>query len=185
MRQSLKFSQEELDQEKWAYIENSKNYYISNLGRVKRVYKNHERIMTPFFKRIAPKTLFIPIKFNDNRIKQFRVHHLVAKYFLPARPSPKHVIYHKNKVLNDNRAINLAWITRKELGKKTGGRTSRLLGVVKLNPITKEIVDWYRSCKEAAKENYVSRSTISNNCNGIYKTNCTGYIFKWANQVEF
>lgn len=51
MKQSLDFSQEELDQERWELISWSDGtYYISNLGRVKRKYANYERMLKPYLK---------------------------------------------------------------------------------------------------------------------------------------
>lgn len=184
MKQSLKFSREELDQEKWELIESSNNYYISNLGRVKRKYKTKERLLTPYFKSSARKnsnrnTLFIKIKFNNGKTKEIAVHHLVAKYFLPPKPKGWKC-WHKNGVLTDNRHINLQWIHPQVLGEKTGGRTQKVKGIYKICPITKKIVDWYKTSREAAKKNFCSYQTILDSCNGKTKRNCTGYLFRWA-----
>lgn len=186
MKQSLKFSKKELDQEKWALIEGTKGYYISNLGRVKRKYKTRERMLTPYFKSSAKKsankkTLFIKIMLDNGKRKELAVHHLVAKYFLP--PQPKGwICWHKNGVLTDNRHVNLQWIHPQVLGKKTGWRTQKVRGIYKICPETKEILDYYRSSREAAKANYCSYQTIIDSCNGKTKWNCTGYLFRWSDQ---
>lgn len=189
MKESLKFSKEELDQERWELITWSNGtYYVSDLGRVKKQYKTFEKILTPYEKLNShKKTLFVKIfidndtckNSNERQYKQVMIHQLVAEYFLPKQPSENHVLYHKNLVLTDNRAFNLAWITKSELGKKTGGKTKRTRGILKIDPATKEIIEFYKTSRKAAKENYCSYQTILDSCNRKTEKNCTGYLFKW------
>lgn len=42
----------------------------------------------------------------------FRIHRLVAKAFLPPRPTPGHEINHKDGDRTNNRDANLEWVTR-------------------------------------------------------------------------
>ena len=42
------------------------------------------------------------------------VHKLVALAFLPAKPSPKHVVHHRDGRRSNNRVANLVWATSAE-----------------------------------------------------------------------
>lgn len=197
-KNTLKFTKEELDSEQWKLINWSNGtYYVSNLGRVKKQYKHSSYVLTPYFKNSSKKssnkrTLFVKIftdnntKENSNKrnFKQVMVHQLVAEYFLRMKPSEKHVLYHMNGVITDNRAFNLKWVTKKELGKLTGGKTKKVRGIVKVDPDTREVIDFYKTSRQAAKENYCSYQTILDSCNGKYKRNCTGFLFRWADTVR-
>lgn len=63
----------------WKRIEDTE-YSVSNLGRIKRQYKNaKERIVKTF-----SKNSYLAVNLcSHNSIKQFYVHRLVAKSFLP------------------------------------------------------------------------------------------------------
>ncbi len=187
---TLSFSKEELDQEIWKLITWSNGtYYISNLGRVKKKYKNYERILKPYLKTNKRKYLYIKIFLDNNtkiqnnkrKYKQKMIHQLVAEFFLPVKPGIDYVLFHKNGVLTDNRDFNLTWITKKELGRITGGKTKRVKGILKIDPKTNKIINYYKTSREAGKANYCSYQTILDSCNRKNKKriNCTGFIFAW------
>jgi hypothetical protein len=63
---------------------------------------------------------------NGHRVRKC-VHRLVAKHYLPERPSPRHEIRHLNGNKADNRVENLMWGTALEnaADRESHGRTSR------------------------------------------------------------
>ena len=63
----------------------------------------------------------------DGKRKHLAVHVLVARQYLPARPSPKHEVRHLNGNKENACADNLAWGTQKENAddRERHGRTSR------------------------------------------------------------
>lgn len=65
--------------------------------------------------------------YHEGRSASPFVHKLVAKAFMPARPTPSHCIRHLNGNQNDNRVENLAWGTSKEnaADRERHGRTAR------------------------------------------------------------
>lgn len=89
--------------EKWALIEGTQDYYISNKGRVKR--KTH------LLKQAKDRDGYYTC--NIFR-KRKRVNILVAKAFVP-NPDPIHfdVVDHKNNNKEENTAENLQWTTRR------------------------------------------------------------------------
>lgn len=197
-KQSLKFTKRELQSEIWKLITWSNGtYYVSNLGRVKKLYKHKYRILIPYFKLNAKgtgsrRTLFVKIfidnktdlKSNKRKYKQVTVHQLVAEFFLPGKLNNDYVLYHSNGVISDNRAFNLKWITKKELGRITGGKTKKTKGINKVDPGTNKVIDFYKTSRQAAKENYCSYQTILDSCNGKTKKNCTGYIYRWSTSTR-
>lgn len=82
------------------------SYEVSNLGRVRSV-----RILKPVVVDYPRVTL---CRRQETKHTPVLIHHLVAAAFLPAKPTPKHEINHKNGVKADARADNLEWVTRAE-----------------------------------------------------------------------
>lgn len=93
----------------WKRIEDTE-YSVSNLGRIKRQYKNaKERIVKTF-----SKNSYLAVNlYSHNSIKQFYVHRLVAKSFLPNTenlPQVNHIDGNKE----NNKVENLEWCTALE-----------------------------------------------------------------------
>ena len=162
-------------------------YQVSFSGQIRRVYKSGKtRILKPYtsskgskkYKRTKQK-LYVGLT-KDGKKKVFLVHQIVAEHFLP-KPKKGQVIYHKNKMLSDNWANNLAYISREDLGRLTGAG-SRRKPVVKINR-DGEIVDCYTSAREAGRQNYMSYQTVMDKCNltsvkrSIFAPD--GYAYAW------
>ncbi len=54
------------------------------------------------------------MRLAKGKLYTFQVHELVAKAFLGPRPTLRHVIVHMNHQFDDNRAVNLEWMTKSE-----------------------------------------------------------------------
>lgn len=153
-------------------------YQVSYKGEVRRIYKSGKtRKLTPYIKQNSREILFIGLT-KDGIKKEFPVHTLVAKAFL-GEPKENEVIYHKNGLIRDNWASNLEYIDRKKLGKMTGAK-SRRKPVVKIDS-NGEMVDFYPSARQAAKENHMSYQTIIDRCNRKIKSPFApdGYAYAW------
>lgn len=81
-------------------------YKVSNTGKVFSVVTNRELSV---IQRSDGYTGITLCDKNHNK-KQFRVHQLVAKAFIP-NPNNLPMINHKNEIKNDNRVENLEWCT--------------------------------------------------------------------------
>lgn len=109
--------------EEWKNIEidNFYKYLISNLGRIISLEKTVE--YSDGRKRHYPKIIMKPrldtkgyyqICLFGNKIKkEFRIHQLVAKTFIP-NPDNKKCVNHKNGIRTDNNILNLEWVTHSE-----------------------------------------------------------------------
>ena len=108
----------------WKKIENSKNYYVSNLGRIGRkdfTYWNEKnksysvregKILTP--NNTNSKSYYrIRIHYLDGTAKMEAIHRLVAKAFIP-NPDNKEQVNHINGIKSDNTVTNLEWVTNEE-----------------------------------------------------------------------
>lgn len=157
-------------------------YQISYCGEVRRIYGSGKtRLLKPYRKaseqgrKIARNRLMVGL-IDEKGKKHCRwVHQLVAEHFLPP-PKPGQVPYHINGVVTDNWASNIGYISRSELGKKTG-HISKAQAVIKIDR-NGELVDSYRSAREAAKACFMSYQTIIDRCNGGYKKNGRNHSFK-------
>lgn len=145
-------------------------YQVSYAGEIRRVYPSGKtRLLTPHKHcnlRYSRNTLFVKLTDHNGKGREIPVIRIVAQTFLP-EPPPGYVAYHKNGVLADNWASNIGYISRHELGKKTG-HISRSKAVVKIDQ-DGQFVAFYKSARDAAKENFMSRQTVTDRCNGYYR----------------
>lgn len=111
-------------QETWKDIPNYEGIYqISNYGRVKALAKDivwckgnikhqDEMIMKPMVNHNG--YLRIALCNKDHKYKKFPIHQLVATAFIGKKPSPKHVVNHKDFNRKNNFVSNLEWVTQRE-----------------------------------------------------------------------
>jgi HNH endonuclease len=102
--------------ETWRQIHDYPTYEVSDLGNIRnslRVFgyknkSNNNLKPQPF------KTGYAGIDLcKGNTKKRFLIHRLVAQAFIP-NPENKPCVNHKNGIRNDNRLINLEWVTKSE-----------------------------------------------------------------------
>lgn len=150
-------------------------YEIDQFGNIRRIFKTKRVLITPVIKRGI---YVIRLQNPDGQRKEERIHKLMQRTFLP-EPKPGQVLYHKNQNRLDNALSNLAYIERSKLGRLTGAK-SRRKPVVKIDR-TGEIVDVYKSAREAARRNWLSYQTVMDRCNGKVKSRFApdGYRYEW------
>lgn len=97
--------------EVWKDIEGYEGLYqVSNLGRLKRLYKTKEFILKPRIKKCGYDVANL---FKDKKGKDFKMHRLVASAFLN-KEEYQCQVNHKNKIRHDNRVENLEWVSEME-----------------------------------------------------------------------
>lgn len=162
-------------------LEGTTNYQISSYGNFRRLLaKGGTRQIKPFI--VKDKWMAVKVVFKGV-YKEFFVHHLMANTFLEPSTVSGQVLYHKNGLIRDNYAGNLAWIDKKTLGKKTGSKNDNGIPVLQLDLVTGEIVSFFKSIREAARNCYVSREAIRCVVVGKQKT-AGGYKWRRENVDE-
>lgn len=91
-------------------------YEISSLGKLRNKTTNKLLSLKPNCDGYVKKTL----RLNNNKLKSFYCHIIVAKTFIP-NPDNKPTVNHINKIRNDNRLVNLEWATYSEQNLKIEG----------------------------------------------------------------
>ena len=122
------FSKTELDNEKWKPIFGYDGMYqVSDLGRVRSKHSGEWKMMKP--RNDGRGYLQIGL-YIDRKVKNHRVHRLVAQAFIENDDETKTQINHRNECKSDNRLWNLEYCTAKynlryndlNLRKKNGKR---------------------------------------------------------------
>lgn len=129
-----------MEKEIWSTINNYPNYEVSNLGRVKSIYRKYwlernnsfaiknERIIKPYLDIYG----YLTISLCHNGIKRTKkIHKLVAEAFLNHTPCfHELVVNHINFIKTDNRVENIEIVTAREnLNKKHIKSSSQYVGV--------------------------------------------------------
>ena len=170
-------TQKEIDVEVWELVDTTKNLYISNMGRVKRIYANQrERMLKPYLRKGVPPYL---IKMNKKEVK---VAQLVWRAFHGIYDTRRYSLIHTG-LKTDDRLMNLTLLSKQEAGSMFASR-SRRRGIYKVDPENRNILAFYKSSREAAAKEYCSYQTILDSCNGKTRRNATGYSFVWSEVVD-
>lgn len=169
--------------ETWTNIPGySGKYQVDTEGNIRRVYKSGKtRLMTPYRKKMSGSQRFVVKLTRDGKPKEEILVQIMAKTFL-WNPPPGCVPYHKNGCQSDNYIQNIAYISRKELGKLTG-RNSRRQPVAKIDS-SGQIIEVYSSARECARKNFMSYQTVIDRCNGKCKSAFApdGYAYAWEDK---
>ena len=158
-------------------------YQINREGNVRRVYQSGKtRTMTPYHRKMKGSQRLVVKLTMNGKAKEEILLKLMAMTFLGAPPQG-YVPYHKNGCQLDNCIHNIAYISRKELGKLTGAHSKRK-SVAKINA-DGEIIDVYPSAREAARKNYMSHQTVMDRCNGkcISTFAPDGFAYAWEDEA--
>lgn len=168
------YSKEKYTDEAWIPIEGSENkFMVSNYGRIKRIYKYKEGFILPY-QRKGRGNLFVKVQCNG-KYGEYKIGQLVAHHFI-REPRPGESVIRKNGIITDDYVANLAYVTKEELGKKTGYK-SKSKPVIQIDAKTGEVVQEYRSAREAGRKLFLSYQAVLDNCHG--KTKVAGGMYKF------
>lgn len=169
-----------INDEIWKDVNGTNGVYrVSNYGRVARVYKKRIKILMPYTKFGRPERC-LTVKICSNcGYKEYTVHRLVAEHFIENENNLSY-IWHKNEDNKDNFAGNLQWVSKEFIGKVTGVK-AKSRPVLKLDPITLEVLEEYKSMAEAGRQNYLHPEAIRECVTGVNKTSGG---FKWIDKPE-
>lgn len=170
--------------EKWKTIKYFSRYEASDLGRIRTIESKH------IHKGSIDKGGYMKVCLVNDAGKSVTVlaHRLIATTFIP-NPENKPQVNHKNFVANDNRVVNLEWVTSQENHnhKMHAGRnvtqSGEKHGLAKYTD--KQILEAYKmiisgkySQREVAEKFGMSYSTVSHIKSGRQWSSVTGAKFK-------
>ena len=168
----------------WRSIKDYPGYEVSNLGRVRSFNFNRVRIKTLITHK--PTGYIAVYLYKHNKIKNAKVHRLVAQAFIP-NPENKPQVNHIDGDKTNNKADNLEWCTPSENQRhanRTGLRDYKYCKkAVSQYSKTGEFVASYNSTLEAEKVTGVYHSHISRCCKGKSKIAC-GFVWKYGCENE-
>jgi hypothetical protein len=175
------YEKEKYQNEIWKEIKGSDGkFLVSNYGRFKRIYKNHSSFLLPYLNKkrgyLQIKALFNG-RYGDHKVSIIVAHHFIGT------PKRGEVVHHKNSIITDDFAGNLEYISRASLGRKTGFK-SKSKAVIQLDIHTLEVLDEYRSAREAGRKNYISYQAVLDNCNHKTKVCCGNFLFIFTDEYE-
>lgn len=172
--------------EKW--INGYENIYsIDKNGIIKSYHRKKVSVLKPYINKDG----YYTTDLSKNKVrKKFLVHRLVGLNFIP-NPENKPEINHKNGIKTDNRIENLEWTTRSENelhAYKTGLANINALAeknskrVLQIDRKTGNIVEEFKSIRDAEKQTGIWNTSISVVCNKKQKT-AGKFIWKFKEEV--
>lgn len=168
----------EFENETWKDIDET--YKISNYGRFKKIYKKYPegKFMMPY-----PKTYYRGKLVTKIHGKEPLIHQLVAKYFVDNPHNYDHVC-HKNGILHDNYHGNLEYCSKSKAS-LYGAKAKNINkpSIVAIDSDTGEIIDYFRTSREAADSLYTNRQSVLDSLHGKIKKTMCGYVFKYEEEV--
>lgn len=157
-------------------------YQISRTGDVRKVHKSGKVSIQTKFSRKNTRNLYVKLT-KDGKSKDYKILTLMIKTFYGKVPKGK-VPYHKNLIPYDDHVNNIGFTTREKLGKMTGAM-SRKKAVVKINT-QGEMVETYKSAREAGRKNNMSYQTVLDRCHGKVKDAFAldGHNYKFEDEIQ-
>ena len=169
---------------KWKNIEGFKSYQISDTGLVKSLPKRGNKSNFLILKESDNGKGYKKVGLNeDGKFKQFYIHRLVAKAFIP-NPENKKTVNHKNGIKHDNRVENLEWNTYSEnnfhsvnvLKRKSTKNNPKVCKPAAKLDDDGNVLEIYPSTREADRANGING--VFRVCKGKRLT-CGGYKWKY------
>lgn len=167
--------------EKWHNIIDYENMYqISNYGNVKSLKNNKIKILKPQIDGCGYYQVFL---YKNKKAKKYKVHQLVAKYFVSNEENLK-VVNHKDGNKLNNNANNLEWCTHSYNNKHAYDnklKTPCFKIIYQYSKNNKFIKVW-NGALEIERCLKINNSNIIQCCKNKRKT-AGGYIWKYKENV--
>lgn len=173
------YEKEIFKEEAWQKIKGfDDKYLISNYGRIKSNYSGEWKFILPLRSKVHG-YMYVHLRRNKFQVR-CKIANLVAEHFVGNRKKGE-VLRHRNGIITDDYAGNLEFCKRPTHNGRNGAKCGK--EVLKLDIETLEVVEEYRSLRQAAKENFLSVGSVHSNVQNRTKTS-GGYIFKYREDFE-
>lgn len=163
----------------WKNIEGYRYpYRINEYAEIQRILPDGTFKTLKQYKHLTDKNygrMCVTLSSGLNKGEKVYVVNLMVKYFLGGKRDG-YVVTHRNGMITDCSKKNLAFATRKFIGKRYSGNGRH--SVEKVDAFG-DVIDLYKSVSEAARKNSVSRKYISQRCGGKIKSPLFGYTFRY------
>lgn len=165
------------NKEEWRAIKGYEGLYeVSNTGRVRTIKKGNPYVLK-MYDKFGYKDVIL---WKNNKMKNKRVHRLVAEAFIP-NPNLYPIINHKDENRSNNNVENLEWCTYKynsnyknsrKRCSKNSGNNRKVLQI----DFDGNIISEYYNMSEASRISGVNQSLISQCCR-MEKTRGGGFLW--------
>lgn len=169
--------------EKFIILDFNTNYAVSNFGNVMNI--NTKKILSPQDKGYLFVTLHNVSNTRNKKgyRKQYRIHRLVAKYFID-NPDNKPYVNHKDGNKHNNNVDNLEWVTESE--NTQHAYKNKLISTQKPIKATNlqdtSIIEIFESLSECSRYFNCNKAYIHRALNKTYgKNTYKGYKFEYIN----
>lgn len=159
----------------WKQIEGYKwPYRINEEGEIQKFYQGGWVDLHPY---LHGARAHVKMRTADNRKVDVAVVWLMADAFMGGRREG-YAIIHKDGMKLNNALWNLAFVSIQECGKMSAG--ARRKAVLKIDR-DGNVVEIFRSGREAARKEYVAQNCISERCLNLIKNpyELTGYNYQY------
>ena len=166
-----------MEVEEWKDVKGYEGLYqVSNLGRVKSIIYDKEKILKP---KCARGYYQVHLCNKGVPIKTCYIHRLVAEAFIP-NPTNLSEVNHKDENKLNNHVSNLEWCTR-AYNNNYGTRKERVKVAQRKPILCVETGEVYHSLQYAEEMTGINQSNICKCCKGKVKT-AGGYHWRYVDK---
>ena len=165
----------------WKVVPNYPNYYVSNTGKVKSIYKKSYGMKILILKQYLDRYGYLYVRLsnrdlnNKSKMINLKVHRLVAMCFLNNYSKDLQVNHIDENKLNNN-VSNLEMCSNK-YNCRYGSRRTKLAKPVIQETLEGKFVKEWISIREITRTLGYARACISACCKGVLKSSHTGKIY--------
>ena len=159
------------------------DYQINDLGQMRKVNPDGSIIELHPHKNKENGVYSISLRVAKNKRKHVAVKYLMDEVFFDGY-AKKHglSITHKNGFQTDCSVYNLLFVTPSQLGKRYKNAEKRVAKVDRRG----RVIEFYSSCAEAAKKNFISPTAVYHRVNNLIKNpyKLDGYTYKFVEDLK-
>lgn len=159
------------------------DYQINDLGQIRKVNPDGSIVEMHPHKNKDNGVYSISLRVAKNKRKHVAIKYIMDEVFFDGY-AKKHglSITHKNGFQTDCSVYNLLFITPSKLGKRYKNAEKRVAKVDKLG----RVIEYYASCAEAAKKNFISPTAVYHRVNNLLKNpwKLDGYNYQFVEDLK-